>query len=141
MCKLDLGKLFPPPPKGGHNRQTKRTYDVRITINRAGKGNRNAIRFGFINWAASVFMGCRFIELSDVEYMKNRIYFRAHDQKIHRKVFSLASNRNGQNSFYFSITPSEKAEKIYRMNWVGHSYMLKHDDENNLFYIENIEED
>ena len=73
--------------------------------------------------------------------MKNRIYFRAHDQKIHRKVFSLASNRNGQNSFYFSITPSEKAEKIYRMNWVGHSYMLKHDDENNLFYIENIEED
>ena len=137
MSKLDLDSLFPAPKKGSRN-PVKRTYDVNVTTNHSGKGKKDVIRFGFINYAASVFGSYSFIEASDVEYMKNRIYFRVHDHKANKNVHTLSSN--DQSGFYFAITPSEKAEKIYRMNWVAHTYALKHDGENDLFYIENTKE-
>ena len=133
MSKLDLDSLFPAPKKGSR-KPVKRTYDVKVTINHSGKGKKDVIRFGFINYAASVFGSYSFIEASDVEYMKNRIYFRVHDHKANKNVYTL------QSGFHFAITPSEKAEKIYRMNWVAHTYALKHDGENDLFYIENTKE-
>ena len=138
MSKLDINSLFPEPIKS-KRKPIKRTYDVRVTINHSGKGKKDVIRFGFINYAASVFGGHSFIEASDVEYMRNRIYFRMHDHKTNKNVHTLTSNSNG--GFYFSITPSEKTEKIYRMNWIAHTYPLKHDGENDLFYIENTKED
>lgn len=139
MSKLDLDSLFPVPKKSSRN-PVKRTYDVKVTINHSGE-KKDVIRFGFINYAASVFGSHLFIEASDVEFMKNRIYFRMHDNKANKNVHTLSSNKGSKTSFYFSITPSEKAEKIYRMNWIAHTYALKHDGENDLFYIENTKED
>lgn len=138
MAKLDLDKAFHVPEQKtvtGH-----RTYDVRITLNKAGSG-RQVIRFGFINNAASVFGKHTFIEASDIEYTKDRIYFRSHDEKINTNVHTLSSNgKTHEDSCYFSFTPSDKAEKMYRMNWIGKLFPLFYDNENELHYIDMREE-
>ena len=138
MSKLDLGKAF-------HVNDKKpikwhRTYDVRITLNKAGSG-RQVIRIGFINNAASVFGKHAFIEASDIEYTKDRIYFRSHDEKINANVHTLSSNgKTREDSCYFSFTPSDRAEKMYRMNWIGKLFPLFYDNENELHYIDMREE-
>lgn len=117
----------------------KRTYDVRVTINKSGKG-KDTIRFGFINNAAAIFGIHPFIEVSDVTCTKNRIYFCIHDEKIHRNVHAI-SGIDKKESCYFTITPSEKAEKIYRMNWIGHTYKITFDKKLGWYYIENSKEE
>lgn len=138
MAKLDLEKCFRVPEKkktAGH-----RTYDVRITLNKSGK-DRQVIRFGFINNAASELGKHAFIEASDIEYTKDRIYFRTHDEKINSNVHMLSSNgKSRMDSCYFSFTPSDKAEKMYRMNWIGKLFPLLYDSENDLHYIDMREE-
>lgn len=127
------------PQKGGA-RHSARNYDVRITLNKAGTG-RQAIRFGFLNKGAEAFTSDKFIEVSDVEKMADRIYFRASAEKTSANAHALSSSRNSStNNRYASLTPSRKAEKIYRMKWINGTYELKFDDECGLYYIENDQE-
>ena len=138
MGKLDLSKAFRVPEKKmvmGH-----RTYDVRVTLNKSGR-SKQVIRFGFINRAAEEFGKHPFIEASDIEYTKDRIYFRSHDEKINNNVHTLSSNsKTITDGCYFSFTPSDKAEKMYRMNWIGKLFPLHWDPENELHYIDVKEE-
>ena len=138
MSKLDFGKAFPEPEHkhtSGH-----RTYDVRITLNKAGR-TRQVVRFGFINNAAKTFGQYPFIEASDIEYTKDKIYFRVHSTKATANVHTLSSNgKTPLDSCYFTFTPSDKAEKMYRMNWIGKLFPLFYDAENDLHYIDMREE-
>lgn len=131
---LDMNKAFPTPEK--KTAKTHRTYDVRITLNKSGH-ERSVIRFGFINSAAEAFGTKPFIEASDIEYTKDRIYFRTHDEKVNANVHTLSSNgKTRTDSCYFAFTPSDKAEKMYRMNWIGKLFPVLFDDENGLFFID-----
>jgi len=139
MSKYDLSKLFPPPMARNH-KPTHRTYDVRITLNKSGHG-KPVVRFGFLNEAAKIFGENPFIEASDVEYIKDRIYFKTHVEKVNNNVHTLSSNgKSRADSCYFALTPSDKAEKIYRMNWIGKLFPLFWDEENELYYIDMREE-
>lgn len=139
MAKLDIGQAFPLPQKK-QTVKAVRTYDVRITLNKSGHG-KPVIRFGFINNAAKTFGAKPFIEASNIEYTKDRIYFRMHDEKINANVHVLSSNgKTHLDSCYFTITPSDKAEKMYRMNWIGKLFPLFYDSENELYYIDSREE-
>lgn len=140
MCKIDLGQLF--PTAKGPNTHPKRTYDIKITLNNSGEG-RQCIRFGLLNKAAVEADKHGFAEVSNIEYLKTRLYFRFHDSKLNRNVHTLSksSKDNSGSGSYFCITPSGKAEKLYRMNWIGKAYMLQYDTDNNLYYIENTKED
>ena len=55
-------------------------------------------------------------------------------------LYLLGVKRCWGNSAYFSFTPSDKAEKIYRMNWIGKLFHLRWDPENELHYIDVKEE-
>ena len=135
MSKLDIVGAFGVDDVKKVRKESHRTYDVRITLNRAG-GNRQVIRFGFINNAAKEFSKHPFIEASHIEFTKDRIYFRSHDEKISSNVHTLSTNsKTCESSCYFSFTPSEKAEKMYRMNWIGKLFTLFWDSENELYYI------
>lgn len=139
MSKLDMDMAFPLPPKKEASKSV-RTYDVRITLNKSGRG-RQVIRFGFINNASKTFGAKPFIEASNIEYTKDRIYFRSHDEKRNANVHVLSSNgKTHLDSCYFTLTPSEKAEKMYRMNWIGKLFPLIYDEENELYYIDSREE-
>ena len=142
MGKIDMSLLFPTP----HNdvsTKTPRTYDVRVSLNKkGGKEGRQAIRFGLLNNAAKIFGEKPFIEASDVEYMKDRIYLRSYEEKANRNVHTLSTNgKSRTDSCYFSLTPSDKAEKIYRMNWINKTFPLFYDNEVGLYYIDMREED
>lgn len=138
MGKLNLDDLFRGPDKGPVARH--RTYDVRVTLNKSGH-KKQVIRFGFINQAAEEFGRYPFIEASNIEYIKDRIYFRSHEEKINGNVHKLSCNgKSITYSCYFSFTPSDKAEKMYRMNWIGKLFPLRWDPENELYYIDVKEE-
>ena len=123
-----------------NSKPANRNYDVRVTLNKSG-GNRHVIRFGFLNQGARVFAKSKYIEVSDVEKLPNRIYFRVFDEKVNPNVHVLSNNyKSRSKNLYTSMTPSEKAEKIYRMKWINGTYTLKFDEECSLYYIENDKE-
>lgn len=135
---LDLQKAFPIPERKHTNGH--RTYDVRITLNKSGRA-KQVVRFGFINDAAKTFGQHPFIEASDLEYTRDKIYFRSHDTKATANVHVLSSNgKTPQDSCYFTFTPSDKAEKMYRMNWIGKLFPLFYDQATGLYYIDVREE-
>lgn len=131
-----LMRMFP-PLHVDHIRRA-RTYDVRITLNKSGSNKANVVRFGFINQGAKAISKYRFVEVSDILYTKDRIYFRGHDEKLNKNIHMLSTNsERKEDSCYFAITPTCKAEKAYRMNWIGKTYALLYDEENDLYYVEN----
>ena len=139
MEKMNIDEMFSGPerrqPIRGH-----RTYDVKITLNKSGSG-RQVVRFGFINGAAQELGKKPFVEVSDIEITKERIYFRTHDEKTSLNVHTLSSNgKTRQDSCYFTMTPTEKGEKMYRMNWINKTFMLYYDPEYELHYIDYREE-
>ena len=139
--KLDLQKAFPIPEKRKPVRKAIKKYDVRISLNESGKP-KQVVRFGFINNAAKIFGEHLYIEASDIEWTKDKIYFRSHDEKIHRGVYKVASNgKTPKDSCYFTYTPkTDKAEKMYRMNWIGKTFHIYYDNEADLHYIDMREE-
>lgn len=142
MGKLDMDSLFR-RTKGEVRKPKKINYDVRITHNHCGK-NSVRIRFSFYNKAADAFKPHDYIEISDLEYIKDRIYFCLHDGEKPRKraVRIIPSSKSKQTYCYAAITPStDKAEKIYRTNWCFKNYNLMYDEENELYYIEKDKED
>lgn len=139
--KLDMDQLFATPKKRPPINTGKRNYDIRVTLNKSGK-KRTTVRFGLLNAAANEAKKYDYAEVStDTEIMKTRLYFRFHKEKMNANVhkLSISTSENGAPGagLYFTITPSERAEKIYRMNWIGKTYKLQYDDENELYYIEN----
>ena len=141
--KLNINDLFPTPET--RPSPTKRTYDVRITLNKSGD-KRHVIRFGFINDAAKLLQKWEYIEPSTVllENAPNRIYFRQHPIKTHRNVYKLSISNNKSSKkegCYFSFTPDEKSEKKYRMSWINNTFKILYDEENDLYYIEKKEEE
>ena len=129
------------------NRQTikrksqPRTYDVRITLNKAGD-NRSAIRFGFLNDAVSAFGSKSYIQVSKVESLPTRIYFRLFDNKANLDAHKLCTNSKAKaTNLYATITPSVNAEKIYRMKWINKTFKIKYDTTHDLYYVELSEEE
>ena len=141
--KYNTELLFPTPVKT-QNGPAKRTYDVRITINKSGE-KKQTIRFGLLNKAADEANKYKFCEVSDVEYLKSRIYFRFHNEQKNRNAHKLSTskskNGNVGKAYYFGITPTDRQEKQYRMNWVGKTYHVQYDEDNQMFYIENVKGD
>ena len=139
MCKKNADDLFIHPDRPVAPR-SRRTYDVKITLNKSGSG-RQVVRFGFINGAAQELGKKPFVEVSDIEITKERIYFRTHDEKTNIYIHTLSSNgKTRQDSCYFTMTPTEKGEKMYRMNWINKTFMLYYDPEYELHYIDYREE-
>ena len=135
-----MKKAFPKPEVKPH-KASVRNYDIRISLNQSGAGKRMVVRFGLINRAAVILGEKPFIEVSDIEYTKDRIYFATHNEKHHKNIHTISTNsKERQDSCYFAITPSEKAEKMYRSKWIGKLYNLLYDEENDLYYIENEED-
>ena len=139
MGKYDLDKMFAVREKV-QVKKARKTYDVRVSLNKSGH-DKPVVRFGFINGAAQEFGKKPFIEASDIEYTKDRVYFRTHDEKTNNNIHTLSSNsKTRQDSCYFALTPTEKGEKMYRMNWIGKTFMLYYDPEYELHYIDYREE-
>lgn len=137
---MDMNLLF--PGKSRSRKPKEINYDVRITSNMCGHGQR--VRFAFYNLAAQVFGQHDFVEVSNLEYVKDRIYFRLHDgEKLYRKMLKISSNhKSKQNCFYIAMTPAtEKTEKMFRMSWINKTYNLLFDEECALYYIEKAKED
>ena len=123
------------------NRQTqvshKRTYDVRVTLNKSGsKGF--VIRFGFINKAAEAFNGKTYIQMSRVDKLPNRIYFKLFDSRANLDAHKLSTSKkeSSTSNIYATMTPSPAAEKIYRAKWIGKTFNIKFDEDARLYYIE-----
>ena len=113
----------------------KRTWDVRITLNKCGKGNKMVVRFGFLNKAVKAFKK-NYIEMSKIA--SNRIYFRLFDNKANSNVYKLSKNKAAIDpGMYATISVSEEQEKLYRAKWINGTFNLLFDDENQLYYIEN----
>lgn len=113
----------------------KRTWDVRITLNKSGTESRNMkVRFGFINKAAEVFHAGQYIAMS--EPVKDRIYFMTSDEKKDNRFKKIGMSKADLQSLYTSFSPIDRIEKIYRANWVGGTYMIQFDDECSLYFIE-----
>lgn len=115
--------------------KVKRNYDVRITLNKSGDG-RFMIRFGFLNDAAKAFKGGKYVQISRVEVCQDKIYFRVFEEKKYLDAYKLGTNTNSNTSnLYTAFMPTTAAEKIYRAKWVGKTFKIKYDAENELYFI------
>lgn len=130
---MDFNELF-------YNKQSrtpgnKRTYDVRVTLNKSGNG-RFSIRFGFLNDAVKAFKGKNYVQVSRVDVSPDVIYFRLFDKKEFIDVHKLCTNSNADTSnLYTAITPPDAEEKIYRAKWVGKTFKIEHDEKHDVYFI------
>ena len=113
--------------------QAKRTYDVRITLNKDGKGG-YAIRFGFLNKAVEVIGGKPYAQVSSVCKCRNRIYFRFLDKKNYLDIYKISRPRDAK-SMYIQFSVSDKEEKIYRSDWIQGTFKMQYDEACQLYYI------
>lgn len=134
MNNFNIKDIF--DDRHGKAPSNSRTYDVRITLNKNG-GERFAIRFGFLNNAIKALNGKAYAQVSNVEKLKTRIYFRTFDHKANLDAHKLSTNSHSRASnLYMTITPTAGAEKIYRSMWIGKEFSIKYDAYNELYYIE-----
>ena len=112
----------------------KRNYDVKITVYKSGRADGGCVvRFGFINKAGEIFKKGINAEATDVEKMRNKVYFRSSEEKEHSKMYKLSSDAS--TCSYFSFTPTAEAEKIYRALWLNKEFKLEYDEECEMYYI------
>lgn len=118
----------------------KRTYDVRITLNK--KGDHFSIRFGFINNSLKAIGEKNYAQVSNISKCRERIYFKFLNERKYLDVHKLSSSCEGdkKTSLYITITPSGKEEKIYRSDWIGKVFDIKYDNDSGFYYIEKITE-
>lgn len=134
--KININDIF-------DNRQSRtsnpRNYDVRITLNKSGtykRADRFVIRFGFLNEAVKAFFGKDYIQVSKVEALPDRIYFRTSNSRDNLDMHKLLTNSNSKaTNLYTTITPSDQAEKIYRAKWINKTFDIQFDSEVGLYYI------
>ena len=135
MEKTQVNNLFENKAKN-KSYESKRTYDVRITLNKSGKGDGFSIRFGFLNNAAKAFGESQYIQISNVEKLQDAIFFRTHNEKMFLDAYKLSSNSKSRTSnCYTAFTPSVSQEKIYRLKWVNKTFNIQFDDECGLYFI------
>jgi len=135
---MNINELF--DNRQGRKVSNPRLYDVRITLNKCG-GNRFAIRFGFLNGAVTAFKGKSYAQVSKVEKLPTKIYFRLFDSKANLDAHKLCTNSRSESSnLFMTITPTTEAEKIYRTKWIGKDFKIKFDKDYGLYYIELSEE-
>ena len=104
--------------------------DLKISFIKCGR----TVKFALYRKADGLFTPRQYIEVSDVQKLPERIYFRTHDGKINPNVHKITTTTK---SSFFIVTPGSKAkEDIYRDKWVGKGYTLKMDEECGLYYIE-----
>ena len=134
MSKLNLDSIFSIPEKNTSGRGIPNTYDVLITLTSNGNG-RECIRFAFNNKAASVFGEHPYIEMSDVNKLNGRLYFRSHDEKVHAYVYKLTVHKRKRTEYcQTAFTRDDEIKNIYKKNWLG-THKLYFDEENELYYI------
>lgn len=137
MEKAKVNSLFDDRTTGKGTYIPKRTYDVRITLNKNGHEDGFSVRFGFLNKASKVFSQMPYIQVSNVEKSQDAIYFRSHNAKNFLDVYKLSSNSKSQASnCYTAFKPSAAQEKIYRLKWINKTFSLKYDESCGLYYIE-----
>lgn len=141
FSNLDLNKVFKVRKK--KQTETKKNYDVKITINKAGT-ERQCIRFGLINKGAEIAKSNSFVWIGDLTETKTKIIFKFLKNKENSSCHMISHGFRGKpysesTSFCFTYTPDSKTkeEKMYRMNWVGKTYPLKYNEELDVYYIEN----
>lgn len=135
MKKEEIMKMFIDHNTKKANTKIKRNYDVKITLNKSGRADGGfVVRFGFINKAGEVFKKGMFVEATDIEKMRDKIYFKSSEEKEHAKMYKLSSD--APTCSYFSFTPTAEAEKVYRTLWLNKEFKLKYDEECEMYYIE-----
>lgn len=124
-------KKAPKPPK----------KPVKVTRNKSGP-NRYVIRFGFSGSAAKLIESfhCTHVMPSFIERDRNRIYFRFFDEKEHKYAFKLCRTSESGVGYYFTFSPSEKADRLYQTWYVGKAFDFNYDKMNECNYI-TIEEE
>ena len=133
---VNINEIFDNRKSGSRTTANPRTYDVRITLNKSGsKGF--VVRFGFLNESIKAFIGKSYIQVSKVEKLPDRIYFRLFDNREYIDTHKLVTNSKAATSYlYMTITPTSNEEKIYRAKWINKEFRLHRDENNELFYIE-----
>lgn len=90
-----------------------------------------------MNESIKAFNGKSYIQVSKVEKMPDRIYFRLFDNREYIDTHKLVTNSKATTSnLYTTITPTSNEEKIYRAKWINKEFKLCRDENNELFYIE-----
>jgi hypothetical protein len=126
--------------QGGHPDVRRRTYDVKITINKNGNG-RDCMRFAFLNKAAEIAEDYSFVKVSSPELERNKIYFLFSKEKSGKSRDFKRLHRKSESGRYFTVTPDPGIEeKRYRAEWLNHTYSIKYDGECGCYYIENEKE-
>lgn len=134
---MNINDIFENKPVDSWRSKGKeRTYDVGITLNKKTTRGGFCIRFGFLNKAKSEFTKKAYLQISSVEKLQDKIYFRPSSEKEYLDCYKVSGVGNKKQGVYLTIVPSERAEKIYRTKWIGKTFNLKKDDDNGLYYIE-----
>ena len=119
-------------------------YDVRITGKLDNTRSNQQVRFAFAGKAYDVLRDVEYIEVSNIQKCKTRIYFMPAFEKKKgarqtHKLLHSTSDAKSHWSCYTCITPT-KSEKEEYVSWIGGRYMINIDEENRLYYIEKTKE-
>lgn len=139
----DLGMARDVSVRGIAN--AKKSYDVKITLNKTGKKEKKmAVRFGFLNNAYSFFEGFKYLQISSVEKAEKnkseRIYFFPSEEK-EAGSNKICKHPKSSTSRFYTFTPTEPEEKIFRAKWVNYTFQLKFDEKHGgLPFIERDQE-
>ena len=128
----DIQGLFENKPLYKERPQKPR-YDVVITLNRRGD-NKYKIRFGFYNEASEVFKGFNYMQVSQIEKTKDRIYFNPKQEKQFADDYKLIPK--SERILYLAFTPKENTLNLYRETWVGVCTHIRYDEKLKLYYVE-----
>ena len=126
----DDSEKSPKPVRAEKNR-------VKISRNKAG-GERYCIRLGFTGKAADIVGGYQYIEPTNIKLKKSAIYFRLHENKENKRCYKVC--RTDGNGVYFTFTPDERGDILYRAHYVGKVLEFKYDERRKCHYI-TIEEE
>ena len=107
----------------------ERHYDVRISVRQD-----RTVRFGFVRAGMNIADVARYVAITDVRTIKDRIYFVfAKEKEPGVKYYALTRAPKCDNK-YFVMKNNDLAD-IYKDDWAG-IYDIKLDYECALYYIE-----
>ena len=138
--EADFADIFSDPNEKKATPKTPKK-PVKVTRNKSGP-DRFVIRFGFSGDAVKHIDSLKYTHVmpSFIEKDRNRIYFKFFREKVNKYAFKLCRTSEWGGGYYFTFSPSEKADKLYQTWYVNKSFDLHHDHLNNCKFI-TIEED
>ena len=136
--RLEYLDLFKDP----NEKKAVHKKEVKVTRNKSGP-DRYVIRFGFSGSAARGIETNNWTHVmpSFIERDRTRIYFRFFNDKAHKYAYKLCRTSDSGGGFYFTFSPSEKADKLYQTWYVNKSFNIQYDAPNDCNYITIEEED